>query len=85
MELRISPDRRGRRKFRGLLYKYQSDPAVIASSNVISVFPGIHRSSLEKQVDLPAGASEVDIAVLAIRDDTFITLTPQMGIAPSCA
>lgn len=46
---------------------------------VSSVIPGVTATSLGKQTDSAAGATDTGVTILAIRDDALTTLTPADG------
>lgn len=51
----------------------------IGDVDVTSVVPGTSATSLGKAVDAAAGASDVGVSILAVRDDALTTLTPADG------
>jgi hypothetical protein len=51
----------------------------IGDVDVLSVIPGTGATNLGKAIDAVAGASDVGIAPLAIRDDSLSALTPAEG------
>lgn len=48
----------------------------VGDVDVLSVVPGTGATNLGKAIDSPSGASDVGIAILAIRDDALSALTP---------
>ena len=51
----------------------------IGDVDVVSIIPGVGATNLGKAVDAVAGASDVGVAMLGIRDDVLTTLTPADG------
>ena len=51
----------------------------IGDVDVLSVVPGTGATNLGKQTDSAAGATDTGVAILGIRTDSLVTLTPAVG------